>query len=140
MKDCTVLTNRKRTIVALVHTVAFLGVALYMTGMPVHRLRAGAPASSWVMAAIYAVVAAVLILLTRISGNSTERLYFGMCATSAACGLLRQVAGDPAMHTALYIRVCLLASAAWTAIFMLRAHSATTREAEEPRATAAAAD
>jgi hypothetical protein len=135
MKDCVVLTNRKRTIIALVHTIVFLIVALCTMATEVTPLRMTSAASPWILTGVFLVVTSALLVLTAISGNSTERLYFGLCATSAGFGLLRQLVGDPGMHAAVYIRVVMLAGAVWTALLMLR-----TFRSQELGSTAAVAD
>ena len=90
MHRYVILTNRKRAIVALVHSVAFLLIALYGLISVVRPLGAWSPASAWTMAGVYVAVASALAVL---SGNWRERLYFGFCATSATFGLLRQILG-----------------------------------------------
>jgi len=120
-----VLTNRRRTIIALVHTIVFLMVALWAMSTEVRPLRTGSPPSAWILAAVFLVVSVILLVLTALAGNSTERLYFGLCTTSAGFGLLRQLVGDPGMHAAVYIRVVMLAGAVWTAVLILRGFRAT---------------
>ena len=122
MKRYVILTNRKRAIVALVHTVVFLGVALSGFVTEVRRLQAGSPVSSWVLAGVYVLVTAALLLLTLASRKAVERLYFGLCTTSAAFGLLRQIAGDPPMHLAVYVRVAMLGCAVLVGSWILRNH------------------
>jgi hypothetical protein len=129
MRDYAILNSRKRTIIALVHTVVFLGIALFLTDMPVSALQATSPAGAWILAGVYLIVSAILWVLAARSGNSTERLYFGLCATSAGFGLLRQWVGDPGMHAAVYIRVAMLGGAVWTALLILRAHNEPAAEA-----------
>jgi hypothetical protein len=115
-----ILTNRKRAVVALAHSVAFLALAA-ATGKPgVRQLAWGAPLSAWIMPSIYAAVTSVLSALAA-AGRGSERLYFTFCATSAAFGLARQVAGDPPLHFAVYVRVTMLACATATGILIVRA-------------------
>jgi hypothetical protein len=116
-----ILTNRKRVIVALVHTVVFLALAVYTAFLVVRPLHSDSPASAWILAGVYLVVSAVLGILTAVSGNARERLYFGCCTASASLGLCRQVLGDPTLHAAAPIRVALLACAAFTGCAMLTA-------------------
>jgi hypothetical protein len=113
-----ILTNRKRTIVALVHSVAFLMLALYGVLTVVRPLHWGSPPSAWIMPAVYMLVTLILLVLTAVAGNLAERLYFGFCSTSAGFGLLRQILGDPRMHAAVYIRVSMLACAVLTGVLM----------------------
>lgn len=120
MDRFVILTNRKRAIVALVHSIVFLMIALYGVVTTVRPLHMTSPVSAWVLATIYLIVSAVLLVLTGVSGNVSERLYFGFCTVSAAFGLLRQLFGDPLMHGAVYVRVVMLACAVVTGLLILR--------------------
>jgi hypothetical protein len=123
VKRYVILTNRKRAIVALVHTVVFLVVALFGFVTVVRPLEAASPAGSWILAAVYLVVSGVLLALTMASRTAAERLYFGLCTTSAGFGLLRQVVGDPRMHAAVFVRVAMLGCAVLVGNWILRSHS-----------------
>jgi glucose dehydrogenase len=123
VKRYVILTNRKRAIVALVHTVVFLGVALFGFVTAVRPLRAASPAPSWVLAGVYLLVTTALMLLTLVSRKAAERLYFALCTTSAGFGLWRQIAGDPPMHLAVYVRVAMLACAVVVGSWILRDHA-----------------
>ena len=114
-----ILNTRKRVVVALVHTVVFLGVAGLGFFFAVAPLRTASPRSAWIVAAIYTIVSSVLMWLTAIAGTRIERLYFAFCTTSAGFGLLRQLLGDPSMHAAVYVRVAMLACAVITGFSML---------------------
>jgi hypothetical protein len=131
MQHYVILTNRKRAIVALVHSVAFLGIAFYGMVSVVRPLGVASPASAWTMVGVYVAVSLALAVLAAISGNWRERLYFAFCATSATFGLLRQILGDPPMHFAVYVRIGLLSCAVVTGLGIVRVH--------RPRADAAAA-
>jgi hypothetical protein len=120
MNGYTILTTRKRVIVALVHSVAFLVVAAFGLVTTVRPLHMTSPPSAWVMAAVYLIVSSILLLLTVISANGGERYYFGFCTTSATFGLLRQLFGDPRMHAAVHVRVAMLACAVLTGTWLLR--------------------
>jgi hypothetical protein len=122
MHRYVILTNQKRAIVALVHSVAFLLFALYGVITVVRPLGPSSPASAWTVAGVYVAVSLALATLAAISGNWRERLYFACCATSASFGLLRQILGDPPMHFAVYVRVAMLASAVVTGLAIVRAH------------------
>jgi hypothetical protein len=126
MNGYTILTTRKRVIVALVHSVVFLIVAAFGTITTVRPLRMASPASAWVMVGIYVIVSSILLWLTAISGNSVERCYFGFCTTSASFGLLRQVLGDPPMHAAVYVRVSMLGCAVLLGAWILRRYQDAT--------------
>jgi len=126
-----ILTNRKRVVVALVHTVVFLGVAARGAFTTVAALQPHSPASSWILAAVYLVVSSILLFLTARSLNPRERLYFACCSTSAVFGLARQLLGDPRLYAAAYVRVLMLALALWVGLAMLRAWRPLEQEAEE---------
>ena len=117
-----ILTNRKRTVVALVHTVVFLLVAMRGLVTVVDPLRAGSPVSAWVLAAVYVVVSSILLLFAVKSRNLRERLYFACCTTSAAFGLARQLLGDGQLHAAVYVRVLMLGLALATGTLILRGY------------------
>jgi hypothetical protein len=123
MKDYVILNSRKRAIIALIHTVAFLVIAI-ITGMRVvHPLHSGSPAGAWAVAAIYFVVSAVLVILTIASGTLRESLYFACVSASAMFGLARQVIGDPGLHVAVYVRVFMLLCAVALGTIVLREYS-----------------
>jgi hypothetical protein len=122
MPRYTILTTRKRAIVALVHSAAFLMIALYGAVTVVRPLDAASPTTAYLMAGVYVAVASALAILAAISGNLRERLYFAFCATSATFGLLRQILGDPRIHFAVYVRIAMLACAVVLGITVVRAH------------------
>ncbi len=136
MPDFAVLTNRKRTVIALVHTVVFLSLAVWQTlrasaavGL-VAVLRASAlhvspipgRGSAIAMTAIYLIVSSILWWLVSISRCAVERVYFGFCATSASFGLLRALLGSSGMQFAQYIRVTMLACAIVAGFAIYRMH------------------
>ena len=115
------LNSRKRVLIALVHTVVFLGLAIYTALLTVRSLGEDSPVSAWIITGVYLLVSGALLLLATLSRTVLERLYFALCTTSAAMGLCRQVAGDARLWAAAPIRVVLLAGAVITGITMLRA-------------------
>ncbi len=126
MNDFVVLTNRKRAIIALVHSVVFLLIALY--GLVTASRSAGLlshPRSTPVLLtfAVYAAVTTILLLLVRISGRAQEKLYFSFCATSAGVGLLRSILGDAALHVGPQVRVLMLLCAVLTGALICRTHA-----------------
>jgi hypothetical protein len=134
MGEFAILTNRKRAIVALVHSVIFLLIAA-------RQMQVSAPAAgiwipsavtsgTWVLCAIYVIVSAILTWLFTISRGWIEKVYFGLCTVSAASGLLRTVAGDHAFHVGLYIRVVMLSTAVFVGMAILRTHSDFAASAE----------
>jgi len=124
MKNHVILNSRKRALIALVHTVAFLFIAV-LTGLKVvHPLESGSPLGSWAVAGIYVVVSSVLLWLTAISGSLREKLYFACCSTSAIFGLGRQLLGDSALRAAVYVRVFMLVCAVALGTIILRGSAA----------------
>jgi hypothetical protein len=124
MRRYVILTNRKRAIIALVHTVAFLALAAATGLITVQSLHAASRPSAWIVAAIFLLVTLALLTLTAISGSLRERLYFACCTTSAAFGLARQLLGDQQLPAAVYVRVAMLACAVFLGVMILREHSA----------------
>jgi hypothetical protein len=127
MDGFSILTNRKRAIVALVHSVVFLLIAVrqMVAATPVagiwlpSRVRLG----TWILCGIFAIVSSILLWLLVISRGWMERFYFGLCTTSAISGLLRTMAGDQAFHAGLYVRVVMLVSAVLVGLLIVRRHS-----------------
>jgi tryptophan-rich sensory protein len=125
MNHFAILTSSKRAVIALVHSVVFLFLALRTVANPAVARPIWLAASSAGPVAIlfvYATVAAILIYLVRISRAAKEKLYFLFCAASASTGLLRGIFGDPAPHVAGCIRVLLLSCAVGTAIIITRGY------------------
>ena len=135
MPDFAILTNRKRTKIALIHSVVFLLIAMRSaasaSAVPPIWASTPVPLPTIALTAIYLIVATVLLLLVSISRCIREKLYFALCATSAGIGLLRYLFGDPALHAGLYLRVLLLTAAVITCTAILRLHSARSVESPE---------
>ncbi len=113
MSDFAILTNRKRALIALVHSGVFLGIAFHGFAAPKGGIVGPGLATAGDMAliAVYLVVSSILLWLVILSRSLRERFYFLLCAGSATFGLLRTVFGDPALPAAQYLRVILLSSA-----------------------------
>ena len=125
MNSFSILNSRKRAIIALIHTVVFLCVAALQTALShasAFSLHGDKVLGGIVLLTIYTIVTTVLLILLRMASHATERLYFALCATSAAFGLLRVLLGDPALHAGV-LRVFLLSSATVVGFVILRAHS-----------------
>jgi len=126
MDEFSILTNRKRALVALVHSVVFLLVALrqMLAVSPAEGiwLASSVPPSTWILCGIFTIVSAILLCLFAISRGWMEKIYFGFCTASATSGLLRTAAGDQAFHAALYIRVLMLAGAILVGFMIVYAH------------------
>jgi len=125
MNEFAVLTNRKRILIALVHSVVFLGIALHGFAAPkaAVALRGSGAATGVTLIAIYLTVASILSWLVSISRCARERLYFALCASGATFGLLRTIFGDTGLPAAQYLRVLMLTSAAAVSAWILRSYS-----------------
>ncbi len=127
MGGFSILTNRKRAMVALVHSVVFLLIAvrqmLAANPAPGIWLPSTVHTGTWILCAIFAAVSSILLWLLIISRGWMEKFYFGFCTISAVSGLLRTAAGDQTFHAGLYIRVIMLLSAVLVGLLILRRHS-----------------
>jgi len=126
MRTYGILHNRRRSIIALIHSVVFALIAIRSvvassTVRPIW-LRP-AVFSTLAILAIYLIVSSILVQLVRLSVCLRERLYFGFCATSASFGLLRTIFGDQILPIGPYVRVLMLLSAVITGIVIVRSHS-----------------
>jgi hypothetical protein len=125
-----ILTNRKRAIIALLHSVIFALIALrsITSASAVNPiwLNNSARLSSVAILTIYLVVSSVLIQLVRVSRGAREKLYFAFCASSASLGLLRTILGDQNLPASQYFRLLMLLCAVLTGIIILRSHEKMT--------------
>jgi hypothetical protein len=126
MGEFSILTNRKRAIVALVHSVVFLLIATRQmiaanptAGIWVPSVSTG----TWILCGIFTLVSSILLWLFVISRGRMEKIYFGLCTVSATSGLLRTAFGDQAFHAGLYIRVVMLVSAVLVGLLIVRVHA-----------------
>jgi tryptophan-rich sensory protein len=129
----SVLTNRKRAVIALVHSVFFFFVALSgligQSAIPPLAMAIGRQSHlgpALAITAVYLVVTGILVWLVRFSAAPREKLYFAFCATSAGTGLLRVLFGDTSLHAEACIRVIMLACAIVTCTIIWRSHPAAT--------------
>jgi hypothetical protein len=122
MNDFGVLNNRKRALIALVHSFVFLGIAIHGFASPkAGVLLPGTGAmGDFILIGIYLTVASILAWLVSIARCAKERLYFALCASSATFGLLRTIFGDPALPAAQYLRVIMLTSAVIVGTWIFR--------------------
>jgi hypothetical protein len=127
MAGFSILTNRKRAIVALVHSVVFLLIAVrqMVAAQPSTGIWVASTVSrgTWILCGIFAIVSAILFWLLVISSGWMEKFYFGFCTISATSGLVRTAAGDQTFHAGLYIRVVMLVSAVLVGLLIVRMHS-----------------
>ena len=132
MDRFAIINNRKRAVIALVHSIFFLGVAAVQLAishaLPL-SLRGERAMAGMILLAIYLMVTTVLVVLLRFSACTRERLYFALCAASAAFGLVRIVLGDPVLH-ANVLRVLLLFGAVVVGSGILRSHSVVAGASE----------
>lgn len=127
MRGFSILTSRKRAIVALAHSIVFLLVAArqmvaYSPAAGVWIPSAVRP-GTWVLCGIFAIVSFVLLWLVIVSRGWMERIYFLFCAVSAIAGFVRTAAGDQAFHVGIYIRVVMLGGAVLVGMMIVRRHS-----------------
>ncbi len=125
MDSFSILTNRRRAIIALIHTVFFLCIAALQTALShaaKFSLHGNKVTGGIVLLTIYIIVTTVLLILLRVADCATEKLYFALCATSAGLGFLRILLGDPVLHAGV-LRVCLLSGAVVVGVMILRIHS-----------------
>ena len=127
MDGFSILTNRRRAVVALAHSVVFLLIAVrqMVAANPTAGIWTSSTVSrgTWALCGIFTIVSSILLWLLLISRGWMERFYFGFCTISATSGLLRTAGGDQAFHAGLYIRVIMLVSAVLVGLLIVRVHS-----------------
>jgi hypothetical protein len=130
MTEFAILTNRKRALIALAHSVVFLGIALHGFVSPRSALVLHTPGAvpGVILVAIYVIVASVLAWLVSISRCAPERLYFALCTSSATFGLLRTILGDAGLPAAQYLRVLMLSGAVIVGTWIVRSFSRSVPE------------
>jgi len=125
MSDFAILTNRKRALIALAHSLVFLGIAChgFLSPRPAAVLDGSGATASNILISIYIIVASILAWLVTISKCARERIYFALCASSATFGLLRLIFGDAALPVAQYLRVTMLTCAVVVGAWIFRSFS-----------------
>lgn len=124
MNEFGVLNNRKRALIALIHSFVFLGIAIHGFLSPKFGvLRGSGAVGDLILIGIYVIVGSILSWLVTLSRCLRERFYFALCATSASFGLLRTIFGDASIPVAQYMRVIMLSSAVAVGIMILRSFS-----------------
>ena len=127
MVEFSILTNRKRAVVALVHSIVFLLIAVrqMVAANPAAGIWVASTVSrgTWILCGIFTIVSSILFWLLLISRGWLEKSYFAFCTISATSGLLRTAGGDQAFHAGLYIRVIMLVSAVLVGLMIVRIHS-----------------
>jgi len=134
MNRFAILTNRKRALIALAHSVVFFGIALhgFVSPRTAISLRGASAVTGVSLLLIYLTVASVLAWLVVISQCAAERTYFAFCASSASCGLLRTLFGDVELPAAQYVRVLMLTCAVVLGSWIFRSFSRTPAEEAIP--------
>jgi len=128
MKDFGVLNNRKRALIALIHSFVFLGIALHGFISPKTGILLRGSTGDFILIGIYLIVASILAWLVSIARCARERVYFALCASSATFGLLRTIFGDVSLPAAQYLRVIMLSSAVVVGTWILRSFSRPVTE------------
>lgn len=127
MRGFSILTNRKRAVVALAHSIVFLLIAVRQmfaaTTLAGVWVPSTVPLATWILCGIFAIVSAILLWLLVVSRGWMEKFYFAFCTTSTGSGLLRTAAGDQAFHAGIYIRVVMLISAVAVGLLIVKKHS-----------------
>jgi len=125
MDEFAILTNRKRSVIALAHSVVFLGIALHGFASPKAAVSLHGPSVALGLLTVctYVTVTSILAWLVTISRCVRERIYFSLCASSATFGLLRTLFGDAALPAAQYLRVTMLSCAVLMGAWILRSFS-----------------
>lgn len=124
MSQFGVLTNRKRAVIALLHSIVFLGIAIHGFVAPRAGILHGAQMiGDYLLPVIYVIVAAILLWLVSISRGLVERGYFLFCAAGASSGLVRTLLGDQLAPPAQYLRVLMLGSAVVIGMLIVGRHS-----------------
>lgn len=130
MNDFGILNTRKRTLIALIHSLVFLGIAIHGFASPKAGvlLRGSGETGDFVLIGIYLTVASILAWLVTLARCARERMYFGLCTGSATFGLLRTIFGDACLPAAQYLRVIMLTSAVVVGTWILRSFSQPVAE------------
>ncbi|MGC1646366.1 MAG: hypothetical protein WA741_11095 [Candidatus Sulfotelmatobacter sp.] len=130
MNDFGVLNTRKRALIALIHSLVFLGIAIHGFASPKAGvlLRGSGGTGDFILIGIYLTVASILAWLVTLARCARERMYFVLCTGSATFGLLRTIFGDASLPAAQYMRVILLSSAVVVGSLILRSFSVPATE------------
>ncbi len=130
MNDFGILNTRKRALIALIHSLVFLGIAIHGFASPKAGvlLRGSGETGDFVLIGIYLTVASILAWLVTLARCARERMYFGLCTGSATLGLLRTIFGDACLPAAQYLRLIMLTSAVVVGTWILRSFSQPVAE------------
>jgi hypothetical protein len=125
MNEYGVLTNRRRTLIALAHSLFFLALAVRGFDSPkaAFKLHGSSLDLGVGLVILYTTVISILVWLITISGCRPERMYFRLCAASATLGLLRTCFGDAALPAAQFLRILMLICAVVTGTWILHSYN-----------------
>ncbi len=129
MNRYAILTNRKRAIIALVHSFFFLLVALMsFLGQPKAGLffSSTKPAGDWAMLGIYLVVSTILLILVRVSTCVPRAPVLRILCHQRQFRIAAYSPRRRHLFIAQYVRVVMLACAVLTGYIILRRHSETS--------------
>lgn len=129
MNEYGILNNRKRVLIALIHSVIFLGVATHGFVSPKAGVLGGRVSTAdFALLAVYLVIAAILSWLVSVSRCLIERAYFALCASSVTFAAIRTIFGDSVVPFAQYLRFLSLCSAVAIGVTLLRSYSTRAQE------------
>ena len=135
MDQFSILTNSKRAVIALIHSLFFLLIATLQMLMAAAAPGIWSPAAvatgTWVLCGIYVVVTSILLWLFVVSRGWIEKAYFALCTVSVASGLLRTILGDHGFPSGRYLRVIMLSFAAVLGVVITRMHSLVMENSSE---------
>jgi hypothetical protein len=129
MNEYGILHNRKRVLVALIHSVIFLGIATHGFVAPKAGIGGGrGGAADFALLALYLVVAAILSWAVSVSRCVMERAYFALCGSGVSFAAIRTIFGDSAVPFAQDLRFLSLCSAVAIGLMLLRSFSTRAPE------------
>jgi hypothetical protein len=124
MDEFAILGNRRRALIALIHSLFFLAIAVRGFASPRAAVTFHGPGRmpALVLLVIYGIVTTILSLLAGLARSAKEKLYFVLCAGSASFGFIRILLGDSAIPAAQYARVLMLLCAVFVGIWIYLGH------------------
>lgn len=124
MDEFAILSNRRRALIALIHSLFFLAIAIRGFAFPRAAVMFHGPGRlrGLLMLVIYGIVTVALALLALLARCPKEKLYFVLCVGSASFAFIRIWLGDPAIPAAQYARVFMLLCAVFVGIRIYSGH------------------
>lgn len=130
MEQYFLLNSRRRAVIALIHSVFFLLIAAPGVFGPARGAMNAHSTGGVMLYGIYGIVTMLLLWLLVKALCLRERLYFGLCATSAGLSIVRGLVGESAVHPFQLVKVVMLVSAGVAAISIYRVHLPSAPEPE----------